>query len=498
MAKKFELPLRARLFILAVVGAGGLCVVLRIPAATRWTGSDLLAWGGLVVAIAIIDQFPIALRHGTETQNWLLTDSLWAAALLLVHPSVLTLAVAGGVLVGEAMRRLTAYKIVFNIGQFLLGVTVAELIYREIHPPAFPHPLALVAAGVAVLGYFLVNTGAVALVIAIVEGKSFRSILGRPFALSVLQWAGNTAVGILGALVWTDSRIGLPLLIVPLAVCYLAYQGRLRGMRERDRMRHLYETSQLLLGPLDEAEDFRPLLGRVEQMLEAPAAELVIIENGVVTIHDSTGTTSFKPSVTGQAGAGQAEAYVRVRPGLSPNVALIGEPDQVHGVLAVYREQTLSGPERSLLDALASQVSVRLQNARLYFQTVEQRTQLEDIIGHSSDGIFLVSPGGRIMSWNAAMERITGFVTQEALGRTWDAILGTSWADVERVGGRPSRTPGDPRELHIVRKDRVPRWIRYTRNSILDRDGKPRANVVVARDVTAELEAEQLKSDFVA
>ena len=50
----------------------------------------------------------------------------------------------------------------------------------------------------------------------------------------------------------------------------------------------------------------------------------------------------------------------------------------------------------------------------------------------------------------------------------------------------------------VIRRDRSERWIRYTSSAMPDRDGRPKAFVVVARDVTGELEADRLKSDFVA
>jgi signal transduction histidine kinase len=42
------------------------------------------------------------------------------------------------------------------------------------------------------------------------------------------------------------------------------------------------------------------------------------------------------------------------------------------------------------------------------------------------------------------------------------------------------------------------RWVRYTKNVMRDRDGGVKAHVVVARDVSAEMEAEQAKREFVA
>ena len=187
---------------------------------------------------------------------------------------------------------------------------------------------------------------------------------------------------------------------------------------------------------------------------------------------------------------------MRFRPGLTPNTALVGRQDGTHGVLAVYRDEDLTDAERSLLDALASQFSVWLQNVRLFSETSEQRTQLEEIIGHTSDGIFVLSPDGVIVSWNPAMARVTGFSQAEAIGRGCEEILGTDCAPL--AGAGPGERSASGVDARLVTKDRRARWIRYSTNPILDRDGELKANVVVARDVTRELEAEELKADFVA
>jgi PAS domain S-box-containing protein len=170
-------------------------------------------------------------------------------------------------------------------------------------------------------------------------------------------------------------------------------------------------------------------------------------------------------------------------------------------VLAIHREDPLSSAERSLLETLASQFSVRLENARLFAETAEQRTQLEEIIAHTSNGIFVVDRSGAIVSWNHAMENMTGFAADEAIGREADEILGSDWlVDDRTAGSSDGSTNGEApaRDVQLVTKDRVGRWIRYTANRIFDHDGQHTASVVVARDVTAELEAEQLKADFVA
>jgi PAS domain S-box-containing protein len=172
---------------------------------------------------------------------------------------------------------------------------------------------------------------------------------------------------------------------------------------------------------------------------------------------------------------------------------MVGDAGDVRAVMAVYRPEALTPSERSLLEALASQVRVRLVNQRLFAETVEQRTQLADIIAHTSDGIFALSPDGLILSWNPAMEHITGWSTRRAVGRSWEDVLGPR----HQTDGSSDAGPAADNVL-LVREDGAERWIRYTRTPVEDRAGTLTAEVVVVRDVTADMEAEQLKADFVA
>jgi PAS domain S-box-containing protein len=264
-------------------------------------------------------------------------------------------------------------------------------------------------------------------------------------------------------------------------------------------MRSLYDAGHALYAPLTE-EEYRPFISLVERMLDAQAVELVVVTDEQVTVYDAEGTFALTASPGEDGRRRPPEAYVRVRPGLASHLAVIGRGGEVRGVLVAYREQAFSQSERSLLDALASQVFVRLENLRLFSEIVEQRTQLADIIGHTSDGIFVVSPEREVLSWNPAMEKITAVAAGEAIGRTVDEVLGFSESEVASLmgGGAGGRGGASVRDILLVRADGTQRWVRYARNPIQDRDGALKGYVLVARDVTADVEAEQLKADFVA
>src|SRR5439155_2718584 len=137
----------------------------------------------------------------TETQYLSLPDALWAAGLLLLlapggiaegpRPGVLTMAVCVGALVGQAVQRRSALKSLFNIGQWLLAITVAEVLFRAAGPSPVDHPRAWLAAGIAMASCFVVNIGLTGLVIALVERRPFRAVITENLGLNAAHWAGN-------------------------------------------------------------------------------------------------------------------------------------------------------------------------------------------------------------------------------------------------------------------------------------------------------------------
>jgi PAS domain S-box-containing protein len=357
-----KLSLGARLLILTAVGVGAGGVLVRLPDLLVWTGKDFLACLILAGGIAFAEQFPIPLRHRSETLNFSMTEAVWVGGLILARPSVLTLAVAIGLLAGQFLRRVNTYKMAFNVGQFLVALTVAQAVYRLLHQQATLQPQAWLAASLAMAAYAAVNASLVALVIALAEAKRFMEVLLPPLRVNLIHFAANTAIGLEGAVVWSVNPLALPMLILPLLFAHFGYETLVRSLREGDRVRNL------------------------------------IVEN-------------------------------------------------------------------------------------------------------ASDGIFAVAVDGRILSWNPAMYRITGYSAQEAVGRPREEVLLAQ--PLDEAGEPPSKTGSGPGAgaapvVPLLRKDGSTAWVRYSANTVNSKDGKPNIRVVVVHDVTAEREAEELKSDFVA
>ena len=352
-------PTSVRVLILSMVGAAAIGVVVRFGEVSKWNGADFLGLAALALATSITEQFPLEMRHRTETLYLALTDSMWAAGLVLARPGVLTMAVVIGVYVGLMFRKVPTHKIAFNLGQYVLSITVAEVVFSSLAGSASMAFRLLVAVPVAMAAYAVVSALLVGLVISLAERKSLRDVLLPPLAVNALHYAGNIALGILGAMAWQISPPGVLLVGFPLALFYAAYRIMVRNLREGDRLREL------------------------------------IVEN-------------------------------------------------------------------------------------------------------ASDGIFVAAPDCSIVSWNPAMERITGQGADEVIGKNWRSILRSSGSAEPPLGAAPCQAPGDAWFAPIVRKDGTDGWILCSSSTINGRDGKVKATVIVVHDISAEREAEQLKADFVA
>jgi PAS domain S-box-containing protein len=476
----------------AFVGVG--CIAIRVPEIARWDVADLLAVAVIAGLTIVAERCSIPLRRGSETVNFALTDGVWAGALLLVTPGILTVAVLLGVVTGQMLNRWKPIKIVYNASQFLIGITLAELTFTVLDAwgsgPTDPARWAAVLLAMYIA--FAVNATAIMLVVSMVEGTRFIDVFRLPLALNVMHWLGNVALGILGALSWTLEPFALALMIAPVALAYLTYRRWVDGIRERDQMRNLYEAGRALSGPLATTESFGDFLGLLEKLLPADRVELVVVDENTVAVHTSNG---IRHLTVDDAGPDPLDAFVAVRDGVAPQIALVGEGEDVRGVLAVYRGHALTATERVLLEGFASQIGARLRNHRVYGKTLE-RARLSEIVSHTSDGVFTIDTEGRITTWNPAMHALVGYTEAEAIGRRCEELLGLGLITVlaEDDDGGNGRAGGTT----ATTKAGATKELRLRTSTVRDDEGSPPARIVVVRDAGEEMKAEQIKRDFVS
>ena len=411
------------------------------------------------------------------------------------------------------MKRWDVRKVAYNVGVYLVGITAAQAIVRAVagSAPLGPKdPKTWAAAVLGMSAFAVVNVVLVSGIISLVERKSFARVVAPTLGLEVAHRAGNVAIGLTFAVLYKVNALALPPAALVVALAYLAYQGWVAAIRERDRLRVLQEVERRLLNPLDVGAEMEPVLQLVKRMLGAASVELSVFDQDDARTYSSEGTpAAVAADGNGNGHGGDPE---------SSQIAMVGGEGGVGGMLIIRRNRPLSDSERSVLESVASRISVMLHSNRMFMETLEQ-AELADVVSHTWDGIFVVSHEGRIVSWNPSMERITGVARDQALGRSCLDVLGFEpVVDITQAAAYSSNGhgngslgngqlnglattaghgPSGSRDIVVSRPDGTERWVRYTYRLLRTRGGRA-GYVVVVRDVTAEVETEQLKADFVA
>lgn len=163
------------------------------------------------------------------------------------------------------------------------------------------------------------------------------------------------------------------------------------------------------------------------------------------------------------------------------------------------------------LGRLASAFDTMRLNLRSTIATLAlERQQTQAIIDASADGVMLVDAERKILQFNPAAERLTGWTQNEALGRhCWDIFgcLGETGAeegehqyDCPLAAALVSNPAASSTEVRAYSRDGQHRWFAVSCAPVAraEDDAESRHFVVGIHDVSELKAVEQLKSDFVA
>jgi PAS domain S-box-containing protein len=115
--------------------------------------------------------------------------------------------------------------------------------------------------------------------------------------------------------------------------------------------------------------------------------------------------------------------------------------------------------------------------------------------------IFMLDPGGRIISWNAGAERIKGWTEQEIVG----TYFGIFYPEEDLAWGKPEWELDIVREQGRfedegwrVRKDGSKFWANVVITALYDDEGTLRGFAKVTRDLTERRQAQEARERFIA
>jgi PAS domain S-box-containing protein len=522
------LPPRLRRFIVMVVVAGSAATAAVVAIDPGRLGGGEPGKVAVLLALTTASELGgLRLRHRGAAESLSLYESMLVANTALLPAGPAMLVSLAGLLLAQGLLRRAPVKVLFNAGMYGAALGPAVALYHagaDLGAPLAPRSVVAMAFAVAV--FALLNLLLISQLIATVEERPAYEVVGESSKTSTLTFLGNASVGLIGVTLWLRAPVVLPAVLLPVATLYLAYRSAARETEERDRFQNLYEIGQSLSSSLDLDDVLPVVLPRVARLFGAAEARLLFasgVSRPFGAIQDGEGFRygpasdadlealrllgdSMRPVLGTREGAPAGWREVLAAPlvaqGRYHGVILLGNREQRRHRLA--RAQTrFTSRDPQLLSPLASGLAVSISNATRLAQIKEEKSKLEQILGHSSDGILLLDGKGRVRLWNQAMERITGVPAEEATGLAYN-----EWLAGPDPGGKTvtlesllaETGPDNPRasaEVRIHTSEGLERWLRCNHSLLFDGEAWT-TDVVIVHDVTAIRQTERLKADFVA
>lgn len=177
------------------------------------------------------------------------------------------------------------------------------------------------------------------------------------------------------------------------------------------------------------------------------------------------------------------------------------------GVIYVFRAALnveFSPEEQELLMTFADQAAIAVSNARLYQSVLNDKRQLDAIIEQSADGVMILDARWRITTFNRAMERLTGWPREEALGRPCAEVLAITSPQGVNICLVDCPLQRHPPEAHpiaegwVTTRDGRRTYVQSRYAVTRGEHGEFLGAIANVRDVTDQKIEEELQSTFIS
>lgn len=177
------------------------------------------------------------------------------------------------------------------------------------------------------------------------------------------------------------------------------------------------------------------------------------------------------------------------------------------GVIYVFRAAlnvAFSADDRQVLQDFADQAAIAVSNARLYQSVLREKQRLDAIIEQSADGVMIIDSRWRITTFNKAMEQLTGWPREEAIGRPCAEVLGihtTQGVNICLTDCPLQRLPYAPNpvvEGRVTTRDGRELFVQSRYAPQRGPAGQFLGAIANVRDITAQKREEELQSTFIS
>lgn len=457
----------------------------------------------------------VRLRHGDSVEELTLFEAAVVVDVLLLPPVTAVVVSVVALATASAVRRRPPLKSAFNLGSHAASTALLVGVFHAVGDPGRPVAVrSVVGLLLGTLGFAAVNLLTLARVLALVEGVQARVIVIEGWRLSATMALGNAAVGSVAVALARSAPALLPFSALPALALTIAYRAAAQEADERDRSSRVLELTASLARRQGADEHLHSFLSTARRMFRTAEARVVLDgpSGPEVVVADDLGVRRSAPTdgdlaLLVHAGpVGAASVTSGLPAGWDAALVAPLEAEGIRlGVVAFPSpsDRMATGNAR-LLTPLASALAVALRGAAHLADLEEERTKLQAVIDHSSDGMMVLDEDGRVLVWNPAMAALTGVSAEAAHGSAATTLLVVTDAEgsvVPSSSALPQLTTEEPRvarEHGLLRTDGEQRWVSCSHAGIFGDEGVLQRDVVVVHDITRERQVDRLKADFVA
>lgn len=179
------------------------------------------------------------------------------------------------------------------------------------------------------------------------------------------------------------------------------------------------------------------------------------------------------------------------------------------GSLALFstEQRKWTSEDIQWLDIFTNMLSMTLENVQLLVDLVSEKTQLQALIDNVPEGVYTTDANRRILTWNRAAEKITGFKMSEVTGNDcFDFIKCQNVENtfckanclIKKAIEKQEKADSGIENVFILnsQKELIPAFI--TAAPIFNEEGQVNGAIMVFRDITKEKEIERMKEEFLA
>ena len=184
------------------------------------------------------------------------------------------------------------------------------------------------------------------------------------------------------------------------------------------------------------------------------------------------------------------------------------------GFLVAFRATrgTATQDDIQILQSFADQAAIAVHNAQLYERINTERQQLAAILEHSADGVMILEPDLTIASFNRALERMTGWSAEQAVGTPvsdvfiWKRLdkgslekaIADGWPFQSEASGEIGTAAPLYVEGDLQRLDGLTQSLAILYTPLLRADGQLSTIIANVRDITNFRQAQEMQNVFIS